>query len=217
MGFRSVGFPPACHSGYGASDCYPGGTDSRWTHQPFLDARRVEGWRAHGRVRWPFHGFRRRPQSGSPGHVSNPRHVERSRRISRTPLSCPLHAKAYATHRSGSALGSGTWPLLTPPGPLGAAFLLAYIPRLRSCRSMGVFFMAPLPPILPEESQAAGPLRSTGVTPLRRYCGPIRHPLAVSRLPGATGYTAYPASADFAAGRGGLLQLLAVPLSPCCR
>ena len=40
MGFRSVGFPPACHSGYGASDCYPGGTDSRWTHQPFLDAQR---------------------------------------------------------------------------------------------------------------------------------------------------------------------------------
>ena len=40
IGFRSVGFPPACHSGYGASDCYPGGTDSRWTHQPFLDAQR---------------------------------------------------------------------------------------------------------------------------------------------------------------------------------
>ena len=70
MGFRSVGFPPACHSGYGASDCYPGGTDSRWTHQPFLDA-------------------------------------QRSRRISRTPLSCPLRAEDYATGRSGSAFGGG--------------------------------------------------------------------------------------------------------------
>src|SRR5262249_38653348 len=113
--------------------------------------------------------------------------------------------------------GSDTRPLPTPPGPLGAAFLLAYSLRLRSCRSMGAFITAPLPPILPEELRAAGPLRSTGVTPLRRYCGPIRHPLVVSRLPGVAGYTPYPASADFAAGRGGLLQLLAVPLSPCCR
>ena len=37
--------------------------------------------------------------------VSNPRHVERSRRFSRTPLSCPLHAKGYATYPVGSALG----------------------------------------------------------------------------------------------------------------
>src|SRR4029450_980492 len=32
-----------------------------------------------------------------------------------------------------------------------------------------------------------------------------------------TGYTTYLASADFAAGRGGSLQLLRVSLSPCCR
>src|SRR5262245_5706109 len=71
------------------------------------DDGRVEGWRAHGRVRWQFHGFRRGPQSGSPGHVSSPRHVERSGRISRTPLSCPLRAEDYATGRSGSAFGGG--------------------------------------------------------------------------------------------------------------
>src|SRR5262249_27922221 len=46
-----------------------------------------------------------------------------------------------------------------------------------------------------EELRTAGPLRSAGVTPLRRYCGPLRHPLVVSRLPGVAGYTAYPASA----------------------
>ena len=34
-------------------------------------ARRVERWRAHGRVRWHIHGFRRGPQSGSPGDVSS--------------------------------------------------------------------------------------------------------------------------------------------------
>jgi hypothetical protein len=32
---------------------------------------RVERWRAHGRVRWRLHGFRRRPQSGSHGDVSS--------------------------------------------------------------------------------------------------------------------------------------------------
>ena len=32
---------------------------------------RVERWRAHGRVRWRIPGFRRGPQSGSPGDVSS--------------------------------------------------------------------------------------------------------------------------------------------------
>src|SRR5215813_12630150 len=60
---------------------------------------------------------------------------------------------------------------------------------------MGVFIIPPLPPVLLEEVRSAGPLRSTGVTPSQRYYEPIRHPLAVSRFPGAAGYTAYPASA----------------------
>src|SRR5436305_749371 len=49
--------------------------------------------------------------------------------------------------------------------------------------------------MLPEELRTAGPLRSTDLTPLGRYYEPLRHPLVVSRLPGAAGYTAYPASA----------------------
>src|SRR3954453_14144271 len=60
---------------------------------------------------------------------------------------------------------------------------------------MGVFIIPPLPPMSSEELRTAGPLRSTGVTPLRRYYGPDRHPLVVGRLPGAAGYAAYPASA----------------------
>src|SRR5215471_13696931 len=52
-----------------------------------------------------------------------------------------------------------------------------------------------MPPMLSEELRTAGSLRSTGVTPLHRYCEPLRHPLVVSRFPGAAGYTAYPASA----------------------
>ena len=72
---------------------------------------------------------------------------------------------------------------------------------------MGAFVISPLPPFPPEELQAAGSLRSTGVTPLPRYYEPHRHPLVFDRLPGVSGYTAYLAAADFAAGRGGFLQL----------
>jgi hypothetical protein len=42
---------------------------------------------------------------------------------------------------------------------------------------MGVFIIPPLPPILLELLQTARSLRSTGITPLRRYCGPLRLPL----------------------------------------
>src|SRR5580658_10659888 len=71
---------------------------------------------------------------------------------------------------------------------------------------MGVFVISPLPSLLLEPLQTAGLLRSTD----------IRHPLAVPRFPGLAGYTV-PCSADFAAGRGGLLQLLGASLSSCCR
>ena len=72
---------------------------------------------------------------------------------------------------------------------------------------MGAFVISPLPPLLSEELQAAGSLRSTGVTPLPRYYKPHRHPLVFDRLPGVSGYTAYLAAANFSTGRGGLLQL----------
>src|SRR6202008_418987 len=39
--------------------------------------------------------------------------------------------------------------------------------------------------------RAAGSPRSVGVTPLRCYYGPVRHPLAFDRLPGLVGYTIY--------------------------
>ena len=55
---------------------------------------------------------------------------------------------------------------------------------------MGAFVISPLPPVLLEPLQTAGPLRSTGITPLLRYYGPLRHPLAFRRLPGVAGYTA---------------------------
>src|SRR6516162_3247679 len=75
---------------------------------------------------------------------------------------------------------------------------------------MGVFVIFTLASLLLEPLQAAGSLRSTDITPLLRYCEPLRHPLAGPRLPGFAGYTV-PSSADFATGRGGLLHLLAHP------
>jgi hypothetical protein len=50
--------------------------------------------------------------------------------------------------------------------------------------------ISPLPPVLLEPLQTAGPLRSAGITPLLRYYRPGRIPLAFHRLPGVTGYTA---------------------------
>ena len=40
-----------------------------------------------------------------PCHVSSPRHVERSMRISRTTLSCLLHSKVYGTYLAGATFG----------------------------------------------------------------------------------------------------------------
>src|SRR5262249_29635980 len=46
------------------------------------------------------------------GHVSSPRHVKRSVRISRTALSCSLHTKGYGTYPVGTAFSRGRCPRL---------------------------------------------------------------------------------------------------------
>ena len=71
--------------------------------------------------------------------------------------------------------------------------------------------------MLSEEVSPAGPLRSSGITRLHRYSGPIRHPPAVSPFPVRPGYRAYPASGDFPPGRGGFLQLREGSVCPCRR
>jgi hypothetical protein len=77
---------------------------------------RVEDWRVDGRLRWVIHRFRGGPQSGCHGHVSSPRHLERSLRMSRTTLTCLLRAAADATYLIGLTFGS-TRQLRTPPLP----------------------------------------------------------------------------------------------------
>ena len=164
-------------------------------------------------------------------------------RVSRTALSCRLRAKVYETYRAGWAFsktesgGPGIHRTSPAPGTAiaystsssrspgvsekrqdGSAFALTYILRFRSCRFLAVFIISsPLPFVDRKICSTVGSLRSTGITPLHRYCGPFRHPLVFDRLPGFTGYTAYLASVDFSTGRGGLLQLLSVSLSPCHR
>jgi hypothetical protein len=50
-----------------------------------------------------------------------------------------------------------------------------------------------------------------GITPLPRYFGPVRHPLAFDRLPGLAGYTTYLAPVGFSPGREGFASYSACP------
>src|SRR5437867_7421534 len=82
---------------------------------------------------------------------------------------------------------------------------------------MGAAVMAPLPPVLSETlrtSRVPSLHRHYPASSLLRTHPPPSRLRLISRW---TGYTTYLASAAFAAGRGGLLQLLSVSLSPCCR
>src|SRR4029077_5500701 len=69
---------------------------------------RVEDWRA-GLGRRLFSPFLALSFASvtlfRPCHVSSPRHVERSVRISRTALSCLLHLKGYGTYPAGATFG----------------------------------------------------------------------------------------------------------------
>ena len=115
----------------------------------------------------------------------------------------PRRATAYSTASSRS-------PDACEHGP-GSAFALTYILRLRSCSAMGAFVISPLPSVLVEESCAAGLLRSTGVTPLRRYYEPSRHRLVFGRLPGGAGYTTDPAPPISRRDEDGFSSCLACP------
>src|SRR5262245_4739757 len=97
-------------------------------------------------------------------------------------------ASAYAW-RSVSVLP--TWTYKPQKRQDVSAFALTYSLRLRSCKSMDAFVISSLPSRLKETLQTAGSPRSMGVTPVPRYYGPVRHPLAFDRFPGLAGYTTY--------------------------
>src|SRR5215469_10090700 len=120
-------------------------------------------------------------------------------------------AISYAA-RSVSVLQ--TWTYRPQKRQDGSAFALTYILRLRSCKPIDAFVISSLPSPWLEVLQMAGPLRSADITPPHRYYRPGRHPLVFGRLPGGAGYNGLPCSGDFSPGRGGLLQLLSMSLSP---
>ena len=76
---------------------------------------------------------------------------------------------------------------------------------------MDVFIISSLPPILLEELPTAGPLRSPGITPVHRYYGPIRHPLAFNPFPSVAGYRAYLSPVISPWGEEGFSSCLACP------
>src|SRR4029453_18800706 len=82
---------------------------------------------------------------------------------------------------------------------------------------MGVVVMPPLPPVSPEDVQNSRVPSLHGhypASPLLRTRPPPSRRRPISRVPRLYDR---PASADFAVGRGGLLQLLNAAASPCCR
>src|SRR5271168_2741139 len=101
-------------------------------------------------------------------------------------------ASAYAS-RNVSILQ--TWTYNPQKRQDFSAFALTYILLLRSCKLTDAFIISSLPSLSAEKLQTAGPLCSTDITPLHRYYGPIRHPLAFDRFPGCAGYTIYLAPA----------------------
>ena len=124
-------------------------------------------------------------ESGPTGHVSSPRLVKRSMRISRTTLSCLLRVKGYVAVRVGSAFraahSSRVLLHLFQPCPQCFRWVQPSPSRISSVSGpavIGAFIISPLPPLLPKSLQTAGPLPSTGVTRLPWYYQPLRHPLA---------------------------------------
>ena len=104
-----------------------------------------------------------------------------------------------------------TWTSIPQKRQDGSAFALTYILRLSSCNDIGAFVISPLPYVLVEESCAAGPLCSTGVTPLQRSYPPSRHRLVFGRFPGVSGYTTYLAPAISRRDEDGFSSCLACP------
>ena len=125
-----------------------------------------------------------------------------------------LLASAYAA-RSVSILQ--TWTNKPQKRQDVSAFALTYILRLRSCKLLDAFVISSLPSLIVGDiTNSRAPLlrgRYPASSLLRTHPPP-------SRLRSTSRFRRLydlPCSGDFAPGRGGLLQLLSMSLSPCCR
>src|SRR6516165_7074117 len=121
-------------------------------------------------------------------------------------------AISYAARRVSTLQ---TWTYRPQKRQDGSAFALTYILRLRSCKPMDAFVISCLPlgwrhckwqgPSLHGHYSASSLVRA--------------HPPPSRLRPTSRGRRLYglPCSGDFSSGRGGLLQLLSMSWSPCCR
>src|SRR6516162_1953420 len=97
-----------------------------------------------------------------------------------------------------------------------SAFALTYSLRLRSCKSMDAFVISSLPSLCWRHRKWQGPwlhghYSASSLLQTRPPPSRLRPISRCSRLYGL------PCSGDFSPGRGRLLQLLGMSLSPCCR
>ena len=121
---------------------------------------------------------------------------------------------AHTPSRSVSILQ--TWTYKPQKRQDVSDFALTYSLRLRSCKSLDAFIISSLPSRLKETLQAAGSLAPWA---LLHFLATKTHP-PPSRLRSISRFSRLydlPCSGDFAPGRGGLRQLLGMPLLPCCR
>jgi len=100
-------------------------------------------------------------------------------RISLIRLSCKLHAGLYDLPHSGESFDSR----LLRSSPLCARFPSSAYPHRQLLRTIQKALSAFPASLWGDELLAARPLRSSGITHLHSYYGPIRLPLLFSRLP----------------------------------
>ena len=215
IGFSSVGFPSGCYPSYGALALTPVGltptehTCLIWTH---VGSRAGAVLRRDGlAVDSPFPlGVPHEPPR-EPG--SCPRHLKRSVRISRTPLSCRLHRTGYVTYRDGTAARSTQRHVCRRDAPRGSdsAFPEQYS-RRRSVLQTTKRHYQPLlpPPSLTTTCRQQGPFARRALPRVHTTTAPSATRSSPRRFPGGSGYTTGLPPGPFALGRDGLLQLLGV-------
>ena len=132
--------------------------------------------------------------------VSCPRHLKRSVRISRIPLSCRLHRTGDATYPDGIAARSTQRHVCrrdAPPRERPGLPRTVQPSSQRLADYQAALSAAPASAFLDDHMSAAGALRSTGITPRPHYYSPVRHPLvSPPNSRGYRGYTTYTTSSS---------------------
>src|SRR5712672_2997064 len=122
-------------------------------------------------------------------------------------------AIAYAARRVSILQ---TWTYSPQKRQDGSAFALTYSLRLRSCNSMDAFVISSLPSLRWRHCKWQGPFAPRTLLRFIATTDPAATLSSLADFP-VSPVIRLPCSDDFAPGRGGLLQLLSMSLSPCCR